>query len=74
MSYSTDTATVGINYAIPEAMHRALKAQAAHLGITLKEMIIVYLTESLAQDGEDVVDAAVNVLSEKARFRWQDWE
>ena len=56
---SQEQQTVNINYAIPVEMHRALKAQAAHLGITLKEMIIVYLTESLMQDGEDVVDVAV---------------
>jgi hypothetical protein len=73
MSNAPNKATVAINYEINEMLHRALKTQAAFEGITLKEVILRYLAEGLAQDGEfDVLDAVVGDLSDKARERWTD--
>jgi len=41
---------MNINYEIPEALHRDLKIKAAEQGITLKELIIGYLTSSIVLD------------------------
>lgn len=36
-----------IHYEIPDDLHRALKIRAAEEGITLKALIVRYLTEGL---------------------------
>jgi plasmid stability protein len=40
---------VNINYELPAELHRALKIRAAERGITLKDLVVRYLTEGLAE-------------------------
>lgn len=38
---------MNVNYEIPDDLHRALKMQAASEGVTLKALVIRWLTEKL---------------------------
>jgi predicted HicB family RNase H-like nuclease len=42
-----------LHYEIPDALHKALKIDAARQGVTLKDLIIAYLSEQVDTDLED---------------------
>ena len=42
--------TVNVNYEIPDELHRLLKMQAAAEGVTLKDLIVRLLAESVEKE------------------------
>ena len=50
---------MNINYPIPDGLHRQLKIRAAELGITLKELIVVYLALALYEDDFDTAEQLI---------------
>jgi plasmid stability protein len=48
-----------INYEIPEDLHRALKMKAAQHGVTLKEVILVYLAWTIESPGPEPLLASL---------------